>query len=97
MGVSPSRERALEAPVASPLGRWRRRWQSARCDTPLGEVAQRLRFSHRLPWRRTASFDACRVDRVLQHVANPTAVVREMVRVLRPAEYWWRTTTTGRR
>jgi ubiquinone/menaquinone biosynthesis C-methylase UbiE len=31
-----------------------------------------------------ASFDACRVDRVLQHIADPTAVVREMTRVLRP-------------
>lgn len=31
-----------------------------------------------------ASFDACRVDRVLQHIASPTPVVREMVRVLRP-------------
>ena len=31
-----------------------------------------------------ASFDACRIDRVLQHVADPVPVVREMVRVLRP-------------
>jgi ubiquinone/menaquinone biosynthesis C-methylase UbiE len=31
-----------------------------------------------------ASFDACRIDRVLQHVADPTPVVREMARVLRP-------------
>ena len=31
-----------------------------------------------------ASFDACRVDRVLQHVADPTPVIREMARVLRP-------------
>lgn len=30
-----------------------------------------------------ASFDACRIDRVLQHVADPTPAVREMVRVLR--------------
>ena len=30
------------------------------------------------------SFDACRVDRVLQHIADPTPVVREMARVLRP-------------
>jgi SAM-dependent methyltransferase len=30
-----------------------------------------------------ASFDACRVDRVLQHVADATPLVREMVRVLR--------------
>ena len=31
-----------------------------------------------------ASFDACRIDRVLQHVADPAPVVREMARVLRP-------------
>jgi ubiquinone/menaquinone biosynthesis C-methylase UbiE len=31
-----------------------------------------------------ASFDACRIDRVLQHIADPGAVVRELVRVLRP-------------
>ncbi|WP_165250922.1 methyltransferase domain-containing protein [Paludisphaera soli] len=31
-----------------------------------------------------ASFDACRIDRVLQHVADPGPVVREMARVLRP-------------
>src|SRR6478609_4192605 len=31
-----------------------------------------------------ATFDACRVDRVLQHIADPAPVVREMTRVLRP-------------
>ena len=31
-----------------------------------------------------ASFDACRVDRVLQHIADPAPVIREMARVLRP-------------
>jgi ubiquinone/menaquinone biosynthesis C-methylase UbiE len=31
-----------------------------------------------------ASFDACRVDRVLQHIADPSPVAREMARVLRP-------------
>ena len=31
-----------------------------------------------------ASFDGCRIDRVLQHIADPAPVVREMVRVLRP-------------
>lgn len=31
-----------------------------------------------------ASFDACRIDRVLQHIADPGPVVREMARVLRP-------------
>jgi ubiquinone/menaquinone biosynthesis C-methylase UbiE len=37
----------------------------------------------RLPFD-DASFDAARVDRVLQHIADPAAAVREMVRVLRP-------------
>lgn len=31
-----------------------------------------------------ATFDACRIDRVLQHIANPAPVVREMARVMRP-------------
>jgi ubiquinone/menaquinone biosynthesis C-methylase UbiE len=31
-----------------------------------------------------ASFDACRIDRVLQHIADPGLVIREIVRVLRP-------------
>jgi ubiquinone/menaquinone biosynthesis C-methylase UbiE len=31
-----------------------------------------------------ASFDACRIDRVLQHIAAPAPVIREMARVLRP-------------
>jgi SAM-dependent methyltransferase len=31
-----------------------------------------------------ATFDACRIDRVLQHIADPAPVVREMARVLRP-------------
>jgi ubiquinone/menaquinone biosynthesis C-methylase UbiE len=31
-----------------------------------------------------ASFDACRIDRVLQHIADPAPAVREMVRVIRP-------------
>jgi ubiquinone/menaquinone biosynthesis C-methylase UbiE len=30
------------------------------------------------------SFDACRIDRVLQHIAEPGPVVRELARVLRP-------------
>jgi ubiquinone/menaquinone biosynthesis C-methylase UbiE len=30
------------------------------------------------------SFDACRIDRVLQHIPDPAAAIREMVRVLRP-------------
>jgi SAM-dependent methyltransferase len=31
-----------------------------------------------------ASFDACRIDRVLQHIEQPVPVVRELARVLRP-------------
>lgn len=32
----------------------------------------------------TSSFDACRAERVLQHVADPDQTVREIARVLRP-------------
>jgi ubiquinone/menaquinone biosynthesis C-methylase UbiE len=31
-----------------------------------------------------ASFDGCRIDRVLMHIGDPSAVIREMARVLRP-------------
>jgi ubiquinone/menaquinone biosynthesis C-methylase UbiE len=31
-----------------------------------------------------ATFDSCRIDRVLQHIADPAAAIRDMVRVLRP-------------
>jgi ubiquinone/menaquinone biosynthesis C-methylase UbiE len=31
-----------------------------------------------------ASFDVCRIDRVLQHIAEPVPAIGEMVRVLRP-------------
>lgn len=31
-----------------------------------------------------ASFDACRIDRVLQHIADPAPVIGEMARVVRP-------------
>lgn len=31
-----------------------------------------------------ASFDACRIDRVLQHIPAPAPVIREMARVLKP-------------
>ena len=36
-----------------------------------------------LPYQ-AGCFDACRIDRVLQHIADPAPAVREMVRVLRP-------------
>jgi tRNA(fMet)-specific endonuclease VapC len=47
-GMSPSRGRALEVPVASSLGRLHRPWQFCLCDTPLGEVAQGLRGCERI-------------------------------------------------
>jgi ubiquinone/menaquinone biosynthesis C-methylase UbiE len=31
-----------------------------------------------------ASFDGCRIDRVLQHIADPARAIAEMARVLRP-------------
>ena len=33
---------------------------------------------------KSGSFDACRIDRVLQHIHRPEQVVRELARVLRP-------------
>ena len=39
--------------------------------------------AHLLPFR-DSSFDGARVERTLQHVADPAAVVREIVRVTRP-------------
>ena len=44
-----------------------------------------------------ASFDACRIDRVLQHIAEPAGAIVEMVRVLRPDGCWWPSTVIGRR
>jgi ubiquinone/menaquinone biosynthesis C-methylase UbiE len=47
-----------------------------------------------------ATFDGCRIDRVLQHIADPAAAIREMVRVLRPGgvlvafDNDWETMTT---
>jgi ubiquinone/menaquinone biosynthesis C-methylase UbiE len=37
----------------------------------------------RLPYDE-GTFDGCRIDRVLQHIADPAAAIHEMVRVLRP-------------
>jgi ubiquinone/menaquinone biosynthesis C-methylase UbiE len=39
--------------------------------------------ARRLPFRG-ASLDRCRVDRTLQHIANPRQAIRELVRVLKP-------------
>jgi SAM-dependent methyltransferase len=41
----------------------------------------------RLPFR-TGSLDGCRIERVLQHVDDPTAVVVEVRRVLRPGGFF---------
>ena len=38
---------------------------------------------HRLPFRDEA-FDGCRIERVLQHVADPGTVLDEVIRVVRP-------------
>ena len=42
--------------------------------------------AHALPFS-TGSFDACRVERVLQHVADPHLVIREIVRVAEAGGY----------
>ena len=39
--------------------------------------------ANRLPYQ-DASFDACRIDRVLQHISEPGSAIDEMVRVLYP-------------
>jgi len=33
---------------------------------------------------RAGAFDACRIDRVLQHIREPEAAIRELVRVMKP-------------
>lgn len=43
------------------------------------DIADATRLPH-----GDGSFDGCRIDRVLQHIADPAAAIREMVRVLRP-------------
>lgn len=56
--------------------------------------------AHRLEFP-DGSFDACRIDRTLQHLEDPRRVVQEMCRVLRPggrivcAEPDWGTLTIG--
>jgi ubiquinone/menaquinone biosynthesis C-methylase UbiE len=45
--------------------------------------------AHRLPFADGA-FDGCRVERVLQHLADPQQAVREMARVTRPGGRNWR-------
>jgi SAM-dependent methyltransferase len=54
-----------------------------RCDS-VGVVALVVRADgHRLPLR-SATIDGCRIERVLQHVDQPLAVLRDVFRVLRP-------------
>jgi ubiquinone/menaquinone biosynthesis C-methylase UbiE len=58
--------------------------QAAARVAPLGlPLAFQVADALDLPFA-AASFDAARVERMLQHVANPLQVVREMVRVVRP-------------
>jgi len=49
---------------------------SGRCSLIRGDTT-------RIPCRDN-SFDACRIDRVLQHIREPETVIRELVRVTKP-------------
>ena len=49
----------------------------------VAELSFEIADATRLPYEDSV-FDACRIDRVLQHIADPKAAIREMVRVLRP-------------
>jgi SAM-dependent methyltransferase len=55
--------------------------ERARRDAP--EVTWVVGDAHQLPFE-ASSFDAARVERALQHVAEPERVIGEMVRVVRP-------------
>ena len=56
------------------------RRRSNGCDLPLQfEVSE----AEHLPWK-SDYFDACRADRLFQHVFNPDCVLDEMLRVLKP-------------
>jgi SAM-dependent methyltransferase len=59
--------------------------QEARRRAAGADVAPRFRLgdANDLPFP-TASVDACRAERVLQHLADPAGAVAEMVRVTRP-------------
>src|SRR5262249_6797830 len=56
------------------------RRRAAGSDLP---VVYQLGDIYRLPFADRV-FDACRVERVFQHLADPTAAFRELRRVLRP-------------
>lgn len=56
----------------------------AMCLRAAGTGAVVCRGSAEHPPFRDASLGACRVDRVLQHLADPERAIREMVRITRP-------------
>jgi len=82
--------RAL-APLVGPSGRVVGLDRSAqmiatarqRCDDLQRTIRLRLGDAQRLPFP-DGSFDACRADRVLQHLDDPARALAEMVRVARP-------------
>jgi ubiquinone/menaquinone biosynthesis C-methylase UbiE len=49
----------------------------------VSDLSFELADATQLPFEE-ATFDACRIDRVLQHIPDPARAVAEMVRVLRP-------------
>lgn len=55
-------------------------------DVAFGKNVQCIADAHDLPFE-DASFDACTVCAVLEHVADPQRCVAEIVRVLRPGGY----------
>lgn len=55
----------------------------ARSRTAAGRAMFTVADAHVLPLA-DASFDACRVERTLQHLVEPARAAREMVRVVRP-------------
>ena len=74
IGIDKSKSMIAEARIAEA----RRRAQG--CSLPVRfEVGE----AEHLPWE-SDYFDACRADRVLQHLAGPDQALNEMVRVLRP-------------
>lgn len=54
-----------------------------RLESLAGRVDLRCADAYELPFDAD-TFDACRVDRVLQHLEDPGAAIRELVRVARP-------------
>ena len=56
---------------------------TARDDLPSGLLEFRQCDAKALPFGDSA-FDRCRIDRVLQHISEPTVSISEMVRALKP-------------